>query len=277
MGKNERWRKAVRPAVLPVIMFLGQRNSIGAMTMKTFNGKQTVGDIVTRNPHLSRVFEDMGIDYCCGGKNPLATACRERGLDQQQVLDKLQEADRATYPNVPQVDVTTLSLTELVDHIEYTHHAYLQEELPRLAALAGKVAARHGERDPRLRKVQETFRAMAEELGLHMFKEEQRLFPMIRQLEASDRSPAFHCGTLGNPIRQMEFEHDDAGAALKRLRELTDGFEPPDWACNSYRALLAGLAYLERDMHSHIHKENNVLFPGTLDLEASRQRGLPVA
>jgi regulator of cell morphogenesis and NO signaling len=245
--------------------------------MKTFNGQQTVGEIVTHNPNLSREFEAMGIDYCCGGKNTLAKACREKGLDQQHVLERLQEADGAADPSSPQVDVTAMSLTELADHIEHTHHAYLQEELPRLAAMAKKVAARHGERDPRLQEVQQTFRAMAEELGLHMFKEEQRLFPMIRQLEASDRAPAFHCGTLGNPIRQMEFEHDDAGSALKRLRELTDGFETPEWACNTYRALLAGLAYLERDMHSHIHKENNVLFPSTLKLEALRQRGLPVA
>jgi regulator of cell morphogenesis and NO signaling len=247
------------------------------MSMKTFNGKQTVGEIVTYNPNLSRVFEAMEIDYCCGGKDTLAKACREKGLNQQQVLDQLQEADRTADPSASPVDVTAMSLTELVDHIELTHHAYLHDELPRLAALVAKVAARHGERDPRLQEVQETFRAMAEELGLHMFKEEQRLFPMIRQLEASDRAPAFHCGTLGNPIRQMEFEHDDAGSALKRLRELTDGFEPPEWACNTYRALLAGLAYLERDMHSHIHKENNVLFPNTLKLEALRQRGLPVA
>jgi regulator of cell morphogenesis and NO signaling len=245
--------------------------------MKTFNGKQTVGEIVVHNPNLSRVFEAIGIDYCCGGKNTLAQVCREKGLDQQQVLDQLQEADRSADPSGLQVDVADMSLTELVDHIERTHHAYLQEELPRLAAMAAKVAARHGGRDPRLHDVQETLRAMTEELALHMFKEEQRLFPMIRQLEASDRAPAIHCGTLVNPIRQMEFEHDDAGAALKRLRALTDGFEPPEWACNTYRALLAGFAYLERDMHSHIHKENNVLFPSTLNLEALRQRGLPVA
>jgi regulator of cell morphogenesis and NO signaling len=170
-----------------------------------------------------------------------------------------------------------MSLTELVDHIEQTHHAYLHEELPRLAAMTKKVAARHGGCDPRLVKLQETFQTMAQELWQHMAKEEQCLFPLIRQMEASDRAPSLHRATLAHPICQMEFEHDDAGAALEQLRELTDGFEPPEWACKTYRALLAGLAYLERDMHSHVHKENNVLFPRTLKLEALQQRGLPVA
>ena len=239
--------------------------------------QQSIGEIVTQNPNLSRVFEAMGIDYCCGGKKTLAEACHQKGLDPRQVLYKLREADHVASPSNPQVDVTAMSVTDLVDHIEKTHHAYLHEELPRLAAMTKKVATRHGERDPRLQEVQETFRAMALELGQHMFKEEECLFPMIRQLEAGDRSPTVHCGTLGNPIRQMEFEHDDAGSALKRLRELTEGFEPPEWACNTYRALLAGLAYLERDMHTHVHKENNILFPSALRLEALSQRGLPVA
>jgi regulator of cell morphogenesis and NO signaling len=238
--------------------------------------QQTVGSIVTKNPGIARVFETLGIDYCCGGKQTLAVACREKGLDPQAVLRALQNENRARTDN-DSPDVTSMSLTELADHIEKTHHAYLREELPRLAAMTKKVADRHGGHDPRLREVQKTFGAMALELSQHMFKEEQCLFPMIRQLEASERPAALHCATVANPIRQMELEHDDAGTALVRLRELTDGFSPPEWACNTYRALLAGLAYLERDMHAHIHKENNVLFPSALDFEAIRKRGLPVA
>jgi len=98
-------------------------------------------------------------------------------------------------------------------------------------------------------------------------KEERILFPMIRQLDQSAAAPAFHCGSLANPIRQMESEHDDAGSALERLRNCTDGFTPPEWACNTYRAMLDALAELERDMHQHVHKENNVLFPGAIAME----------
>ena len=105
----------------------------------------------------------------------------------------------------------------------------------------------------------------------YMLKEEQILFPMIRQLEASQSVPAFHCGSVGNPIGQMELEHDQAGAALVQLRALTDGFNPPDWACNTYRAMLDALAGLEHDLHQHVHKENNILFPRAIALESERQ------
>jgi regulator of cell morphogenesis and NO signaling len=110
-----------------------------------------------------------------------------------------------------------------------------------------------------------------------MLKEEQCLFPIIRQLEISNQAPPAHCGTIANPIRHMESDHDEAGAALERLRELTDGFSPPTWACRTYRALLAALAYFERDMEAHVRKENEILFPRALELEAIRQRGLPIA
>jgi regulator of cell morphogenesis and NO signaling len=238
---------------------------------------QTVGALTARNPCLSSALETLGIDYCCGGKKTLAEACHEKGLDLRSVLRRLQEQAAAENESESAADVMSMSLTELVDHIEKTHHAYLREELPRLAGMIQTVASTHGERDPRLHQAQEAFGAMALELSRHMFKEEECLFPMIRQLEASSRPPSFHCGTLANPIRQMESEHDDAGSGLERLRELTDGFTPPEWACKTYRALLAGLAFLERDLHLHIHKENNVLFPSALEMEAVRQRGLPVA
>ena len=173
--------------------------------------------------------------------------------------------------------VAVMSLTELADHIEATHHVYLSEELPRLMAMTREVTAIHGGSDPRLQQVQETFRAMAAELCGHMIKEENCLFPLIRQLEATDRPPSTDCCSVAGPIRQMEFEHDEADSALVRLRKLTDDFTPPEWACSKYRVLLDALAHLEQDMHLHIHKENDVLFPRALELEAQRQRGLPVA
>jgi regulator of cell morphogenesis and NO signaling len=168
-------------------------------------------------------------------------------------------------------EVAGMSLTELIDHIETTHHAYLREELPRLAGMTREVAFMHGGRDERLHEVEGTFRTLAAELWCHMLKEEQCLFPMIKQLEANQQAATSRCGTVANPIRQMEFEHDDADAALARLRDLTAGFEPPEWAGKIYRALLARLAHLETDMHCHIHKENGILFPRALELESSRQ------
>jgi regulator of cell morphogenesis and NO signaling len=237
---------------------------------------QTVGTITTRNPRLSPALDRLGIDYCCGGNKTLAEACHDKGLDLRAVLRCLQEQAAAEIESDSVADVMLMSLNELVDHIEKTHHAYLREELPRLGGKARKVASKYGERDPRLHEVQETFGAIALELSRHMLKEEECLFPMIRQLEAS-RAPTLYCGTLANPIRQMESEHDDADSGLERLRELTDDFTPPEWACTTYRVLLSGLAFLERDLRLHIHKENNVLFPSALEMESLRQRGSPAA
>jgi regulator of cell morphogenesis and NO signaling len=158
-------------------------------------------------------------------------------------------------------------MTELADHIEQTHHAYLREELPRLTGLVGKIREVHGERHPKLVEVQRVFLGLRDELMMHMMKEEQVLFPMIRQMEASDNEPSFDCGSVDNPIRVMEHEHDNAGNALARLNELTGGYLPPADACNTYRATLSGLQELELDLHLHIHKENNILFPRASERE----------
>jgi regulator of cell morphogenesis and NO signaling len=239
--------------------------------------QSTVGELVTERPSRSRVFETLKIDYCCGGKLPLAESCKKRGLDTQAVLELLHQADAETDNSLEQsIDPDALSLTELADHIEQTHHAYLRAEFPRLDQITEKVMRVHSNADPRLEQVHKTFCALRDELTSHMMKEEQILFPMIRQLEQTDTAPSFHCGSIANPIRQMEAEHDQAGDALTTLRTVTDDFQLPDWACNTYRAMLDGLAQLERDMHLHIHKENSVLFPKAIKLEAElAQRAMP--
>jgi regulator of cell morphogenesis and NO signaling len=244
--------------------------------MTTIDPHQTVEEITTETAGSADVFGSLGIDYRCAGEKMLFEACRMKGLDPDAVIKRLRRSGKTTFENSQPIDVMSMSLTELADHIENTHHAFLLEELPRLARLARDVAQKHGQRDPRLHQVQETFRGMAFELWSHMLKEEHCLFPMIRQLEASDQPASLHCGTIANPIRQMESEHGDADSALQRIRELTDGFAPPEWACKSYRGLLASLAYLETDMHEHIHKENNALFPNALKIEALRHRSTPV-
>jgi len=233
--------------------------------MTTFQINDTVGAIVRDHPALSRLFEQAQVDYCCGGQKTLAEACTKRGIDPQAFLKEL-ETFAATEP-APEVDLTALSLTELVEHIERLHHAYLHTELPRLEAMVTKVAKVHGNKEPRLAQVRDLFLALSAELATHMMKEEQVLFPMIRQLEASVTLPQFHCGSVANPIHRTEFEHDEAGPALAQLRQLTDDYTPPEWACNTYRALLDALAYFEQDMHQHVHKENNVLFPQAIVLE----------
>ncbi|MCO8121012.1 iron-sulfur cluster repair di-iron protein [Stieleria sp. TO1_6] len=234
--------------------------------MQTIDIQTTVGDLVREVPSRARVFESMKIDYCCGGKIRLADACAKKQIDPTRVVDQLQACD-SKLNEEGAVDADSMSLTELADHIESTHHGFLEEELPRLDFMTNKVARVHGEHEPRLLQTREAFVALKNELEPHMMKEEQILFPLIRQLEASADNPAYDFASVVNPIRQMEHEHDQAGDALMILNESTDGYTAPQWACNTYRAMLDSLAQLERDMHQHIHKENNVLFPKALQLE----------
>jgi regulator of cell morphogenesis and NO signaling len=237
--------------------------------MTTNATEMTVGELVTERPARSRVFEKHGVDYCCGGKKSLAEACGNRGLSVDDIVRELGESDNTAAID-DAVHYEAMALDELADHIVDTHHAYLGVELPRLDEMAQKVAKVHGETDARLLELALVVRGLVRELVDHMMKEEQILFPFVRQLAQSDALPAMPFGTMANSIAAMEAEHDNAGGALESLRTLTDGYNPPDWACNTYRALLDGLHELELDLHQHIHKENNILFPGALKREAER-------
>ncbi|MEX0655832.1 MAG: iron-sulfur cluster repair di-iron protein [Phycisphaeraceae bacterium] len=229
----------------------------------------TVGQLVADRPSRSRLFEHLGIDYCCGGKQPLAVMCQKHGLDADTVV-KLLAATELEADKLDTRDWTQASLAELAGHIEQTHHAYLRRELPRLSAMVEKVATVHGPSHAWLIELRQVFTGFVQELSAHMLKEERVLFPMIRQLEAGQANAAEHCGGVGNPVRMMEHEHDQAGDALAKMRELTAGFTPPEGACNTFRAMLDGLAELEHDMHQHVHKENNILFPRAMELEAGQ-------
>jgi regulator of cell morphogenesis and NO signaling len=234
----------------------------------------TVGELVRERPARARVFEQLQIDYCCGGAESLANACSKRGLEPQWVLDRIQQSDTQAAPAGDNlVDAGSMSLTALADHIEQVHHAYLKAELPRLDAMTKKVLEVHGETNPRLADARQAFTELHQELSSHLMKEEQILFPMIRQLESATHVPDFHCGSVAHPIRQMEYEHDSAGNALQVMRVATDGYQPPEWACNTYRAMLDGLKQLEWDLHQHIHKENNVLFPKAIRRETELAEG----
>ena len=220
----------------------------------------TVGDLVRAAPVRSRIFEKLGIDFCCGGKKSLAEACRAKGLDPATVLVMIDALGAES--GSAAVDADLMSLSALCDHIQAAHHDYLREELPRLDFMTRKVAAVHGEGEPRLVRIREVFSAFAPAMIAHMKEEEEEIFPKIRQLEV-DGGPEKRAA-LRESIEKLEREHDDAGAALERFRELSDGYAPPEWACGTFRALYDSLERLERDMHQHVHKENNVMFPRAL-------------
>lgn len=227
----------------------------------------TIGELVVARPVLARVFERLGIDYCCGGKQSLAVAAARRGLDPATVIALLIAASDALAAAAPEIDVAAMSLTQLADHIENTHHAYLKNEIPRLMEMADRVSTKHAWRDGRLPGVAAAMRDLGQEMLCHMQKEEGVLFPLVRQIEAN-AEVGLSAAELAAPIAQMEAEHESAGRLTQALRELTDNFTPNGEACNTHRALLAGLAQFEADLHRHVHKENNVLFPRALALAA---------
>lgn len=214
-----------------------------------------LGDLVAARPAAARVLQAHGLDYCCGGRRPLNEACAQQGVDPAVVLLELSEL-----PNAPvELDHQALSSAELCDHIVAVHHDYLWREMPRLSELANKVARVHGASHPELRDVQRTWQALVTDLTDHLLTEEQQEFPAIKRFEhdEADFTPA--------GVEQLMREHDVAGDLLVRLRELTSDYAVPADGCASYRALYQGLAELEGDLHTHIHKENNILFPRLLD------------
>lgn len=229
-----------------------------------------VSDIVARFPRTSAVFERYGIDYCCHGRRPLREACAERDVSVDSVLQEIEPLIAEGTPE--EENWLDRSLCELCDHIESTHHVYLRQELPALGGLVRKVREVHETRHPELRELENVFAGLSQELTMHMIKEEKVLFPAIRMLEQAEGPVAFPFGSLANPIGVMESEHDSAATALQRVRELTEGHTVPEDACNSYRAMIERLKHLEEDLHVHISKENNILFPRALELE-QRRRG----
>lgn len=225
--------------------------------------ERTVGELVAERPGRSRVFQGLGMDFCCQGNKTLGAACEKKGLDVEFVVGLLEEESRGK--DAPANNPAELPPAALCEYIVDTHHKYLKNELPRLFAMSQRVAHVHGGHTPSLIEVFEVFHKMAQELDDHMGKEEKMLFPAIESL-ANGQSSALNA--LDGPVACMLHEHDDAGAALANLRELTNGFEPPPEACNTYRALFAGLKDLESDLHQHIHLENSVLFPQALAMRA---------
>jgi regulator of cell morphogenesis and NO signaling len=233
------------------------------------NISKTVREIALEQPTSIRVFERLGIDYCCGGRRPLTEACSDRNLEVADVVAALDSAAKSAAPTG--TNFAQASLRELIQHIVTTHHQYVKNELPRLAMLSEKVVNRHGDSQAHLPILQKVLAQLDEELIHHLGKEEQILFPYITKIEEAQATgiPAPHgCfGTVSNPIAMMTREHDDAGGLLAQIEQLTSNFTTPVGACPTYLAFYTGLKEFEQDLHQHIHLENNILFPRAIELE----------
>lgn len=228
---------------------------------------KTVGEIVKLDFRAADVFSSYGIDFCCGGKISVADACAANGTDESKVIGELESLQYKT--GAAAHDFDSWNIGFLTDYIINTHHQYVAKAIPQILPLAQKVADVHGEHHPEVVVVNELFNELADELLSHMQKEEQILFPYIKKMVAAESSGSCDAcfGSVASPISVMEAEHENAGTILKQLYNLSDGYTAPEDACNTFRVLYGKLKEFEADLHIHIHLENNILFPKSIELE----------
>ena len=235
------------------------------------SSEMTVREVATQLPESTRVFETLKIDYCCGGNRSLTEACASAGVEVDNVISELSALGKSVAGDSAAMDFQQLSLSELIAHIVETHHVFTKAEMVRIQALAEKVIDVHGANHPELPSLGELFQRLCVDLGPHMIKEELVLFPYIVAIEQSvthgEPVPFAPFGTVQNPVRMMMMEHDTAGDLLRKLREVTSDYQVPADACISYRTLYQALENFEKDLHQHIHLENNLLFPKAVERE----------
>ncbi len=230
----------------------------------------TIGELVAKDFRKAEVFKKYGLDFCCGGKKTLTVACQERGIDVIQIEIELKEVEEQAA--LPSHDYSQWKLGFLVDYIVNTHHKYVTQAMPSIFEYTQKVAKVHGRRHPEAIEIANIFLKVMDELNRHMMKEENALFPYIKLLVSSDNQKKplepSRFGTIQNPIRVMEFEHDEVGSLMSEIKKLSRNYSAPADACTTYRLSYSKLKEFEDDLHQHIHLENNILFPKAVALEA---------
>lgn len=230
-----------------------------------------IGDAVALNFRYAQVFEKFGIDFCCGGKNSIGAACMAKGLDADKVLAELQKTTENAEDNTASFNLWKPDF--LIDYIVNNHHRYVEKMLPVIYMHSQKVAEMHGVNHPETSSIAELFVSIKDELEVHMQKEERMLFPYIKQvLELEiigEEVPFPPFGSVENPIRVMEQEHETAGKLMAEINSFSSGYSPPEDACTTYKVLYRELKEFESDLHTHIHLENNILFPKAIELEKS--------
>jgi regulator of cell morphogenesis and NO signaling len=245
-------------------------------TQRTDFQGRPVGEVVADDYRRAAVFKRYGIDFCCSGGRTVQAACDKKGVSYPELEAALLEVSESR-DGAGDPDPREWGIDFLADHISSVHHAYVRKNLPILQAFARKVARVHGAQQPEVVEIAGLLDELAPELEQHMAKEEEILFPHVRALAAETQAalPGGKPGTASEPdssgeaMRLMEEEHDHAGDILRRIRALSSDYQPPEWACNTYRATYVMLEEFEADLHRHVHLENNVLFPRTAALERS--------
>lgn len=226
-----------------------------------------VAELVTNNINTADIFKKNGIDFCCGGGVTIEEACKRNNLSVDQVVEEINSLNTSQ----TKYDYAAWPLDFLAKHIEFVHHQYVENNIPIINQYLDKVTKVHGNSSTELFEINSIFKDLSAELTSHLKKEELILFPFVEQLEKAKKNGKEierpHFGSAENPIAMMEQEHESAGDAFKEIAQLTNGYQPPDHACNTFKALYHKLDEFEQDLHLHIHLENNILFPKAIQLE----------
>ncbi len=235
------------------------------------NSQKSIGQFVADDYRTAAIFSKHKIDFCCNGNRTIEEACEKKAIDSNLLIEELETILNSSTNQ--SIDYKSWPLDLLAEYIEKKHHRYVEEKIPVLRQFLDKLCRVHGERHPELFKVNELFTASAGELASHMKKEELILFPFVKKMVKATfenqaiTSPQF--GTVENPINMMMQEHDNEGQRFRDIAELTNNYNPPADACNTYKVTYAMLDEFEKDLHLHIHLENNILFPNAIKLESS--------
>lgn len=222
-----------------------------------YTSDQTIAEIVSDDYRTAAVFKKHQMDFCCGGKKPVKDVCENNGLNEETLMTELNEAVQ-NKPSHESINFSSWSPELLITFIEQQHHTYVKEALPRINAYLQKVAYRHGETQHELIEIFRLFNLLSQELTDHTLDEEIRVFPAIKSLSKNEPTDEKDIPSL---ILELVDEHSKAGEIMTTIRSLSDNFTPPDWACNTYTVAFAELEAFEKDLHHHIHLENNILFP----------------
>lgn len=229
-----------------------------------------IGNLVAQDYRTASVFKNSKIDFCCNGNRTIEDACTQKKIDSNALIAQLNAV--VTQIQDSGIDYNAWPLDLLADYVEKKHHRYVENKIQEITPFLEKVVRVHGDRHPELAEVEQLFKASAGELTAHMKKEEMILFPFIRKMvEAKNNGTTIQApfGTVQNPIRMMMHEHDGEGERFRKIAALTDNYTPPADACNTYKVTFALIKEFEEDLHLHIHLENNILFPKSIEMEAS--------
>jgi regulator of cell morphogenesis and NO signaling len=235
--------------------------------------QKTLSEIVTDDFRSAAVFEKHGLDFCCHGNRALIDAASEKQIPAQDLVDELSVAFQSNESSA--IDFNNLELDALVEYIINTHHSFVREKLPFITELGKRVVNAHGPNHPEVIEIAQLFAGVKAEFEGHLVKEEMILFPQIKKLAEVKRGEAEYIrppfGSIAHPIRVMEAEHENAGSAFDSIKKLSNNYNPPADACNTFKVYYAELENFENDLHKHVHLENNILFPKSLILEKENQ------